>query len=91
MTTPVTRFDHLVVAATTLDAGVAWVQARLGVTVPFGGIHDHMGTHNCVGQLTPTTFLEIIAINPDATPDRAPIRALASVWDNSIRQRTHKT
>ena len=70
MTTPVTRFDHLVVAATTLDAGVAWVQARLGVTVPFGGIHDHMGTHNCVGQLTPTTFLEIIAINPDATPDR---------------------
>lgn len=70
MEPPVTRFDHLVVAAATLDVGVAWVQDRLGVTVPFGGIHDHMGTHNCVGQLTPATFLEIIAINPDATPDR---------------------
>ena len=70
MSGAIAKFDHLVVAATTLETGVAWVQERLGVTVPFGGIHEHMGTHNCVGQLTPTTFLEVIAINPDATPDR---------------------
>lgn len=70
MTKPIIKFDHLVVAATTLEIGATWVQDRLGVSVPFGGIHDHMGTHNCLGQLTPTTFLEIIATNPDATPDR---------------------
>jgi hypothetical protein len=65
-----TKFDHLVVAATTLELGVAWVQSRLGVTVPLGGKHDHMATHNCVGRLTDDTFLEIIAINPNDTPDR---------------------
>ena len=70
MANSATQFDHLVVAATDLETGVAWVRKRLGVTVPFGGLHEHMATHNCVGQLTPTTFLEIIAVNPDATPDR---------------------
>ena len=65
-----TKFDHLVVAASTLEVGVAWVHSRLGVTVPRGGVHDHMATHNCVGRLTPDTFLEIIAINPNDTPDR---------------------
>lgn len=70
MSMPQVNFDHLVVAARDLDEGVAWVQDRLGVTVPFGGVHAHMGTHNCVGRLTETTFLEIIAINPADTPDR---------------------
>ncbi len=67
---PAPQFDHLVVAARDLATGVAWVEERLGVTVPYGGEHAHMATHNHVGQLTPTTFLEIIAINPDDTPDR---------------------
>lgn len=70
MPSPQIKFDHLVVAASTLDTGVSWVEDRLGVTVPRGGQHDHMATHNCVGRLTGDTFLEIIAVNPNDTPDR---------------------
>ena len=42
--TPV--FDHLVVAARTLEEGAAWVEARLGVAPVPGGKHPTMGTHN---------------------------------------------
>lgn len=70
MTPPTIKLDHLVVAAATLDTGVAWVRERLGVTVPKGGAHDHMATHNCVGRIGDDIYLEIIAINPDDTPDR---------------------
>ena len=38
--------DHLVVAAATLEQGVAWCEATLGVTPGPGGTHPTMGTHN---------------------------------------------
>lgn len=60
------RFDHLVLAARTLEEGVAWVERRLGVTVGPGGKHDVMGTHNRLLALGPGRFLEVIAIDPDA-------------------------
>ena len=71
MTAPRITFDHLVVAAATLDTGIAWVEERLSVTVPHGGAHEHMATHNCVGRIGDDIYLEIIATNPDATPDRS--------------------
>ena len=40
------RIDHLVVAASSLDQGVAWCEATLGVTPGPGGEHPLMGTHN---------------------------------------------
>ena len=40
--------DHLVVAARTLDEGVAWCEATLGITPTAGGQHPLMGTHNRV-------------------------------------------
>lgn len=58
------RIDHLVITASTLEAGVAWVRHQLGVTVPPGGAHPRMGTHNHLMRLGPTSFLEIIAIDP---------------------------
>jgi len=69
-TPPHTALDHLVVAARTLDDGVSWVEEKLGLTVPRGGAHDHMATHNCVGRIGDDLYFEIIAINPDDTPDR---------------------
>ena len=38
--------DHLVVAARTLEEGVAWVESRLGIAMGPGGKHAAMGTHN---------------------------------------------
>jgi hypothetical protein len=64
--------DHLVVGARTLDDGVAWCEATLGVTPGPGGRHALMGTHNRLVNLSsdtfPNSYLEIIAIDPEAPP-----------------------
>lgn len=64
--------DHLIVAAASLDAGVAWCEATLGVTPGPGGKHPLMGTHNrlvkIAGPAFPGSYLEIIAIDPEAPP-----------------------
>jgi hypothetical protein len=70
--------DHLVVMATSLMEGVAWCEATLGVTPGPGGEHPLMGTHNRLLKIAtsefPTAYLEIIAINPVASPS-IPTRA----------------
>ncbi|HUL95586.1 MAG TPA: VOC family protein [Usitatibacter sp.] len=60
------EFDHLVVAARSLEEGAAWVAARLGVAPGPGGKHAEMGTHNRLMSLGPGRFLEVIAIDPQA-------------------------
>jgi hypothetical protein len=68
----VSRVDHLVVAADTLDHGVQWCEATLGVTPGPGGQHALMGTHNRLLRIAtdryPRAYLEIIAIDQNA-PD----------------------
>ena len=67
-----TAVDHLVVAAATLEQGVAWCEATLGVTPGPGGQHALMGTHNRLLNIAsdafPHSYLEIIAIDPQAPP-----------------------
>jgi len=64
--------DHLVVAATDLDAGTAWLEAHLGVALAPGGRHAAMGTHNRLLKLGPRLYLELIAVDPAASqPARA--------------------
>ena len=60
--------DHIAVAAETLEAGVAHVEAALGVTMAPGGEHAEMGTHNRLLSLGPGLYLEVIAVNPEAPP-----------------------
>jgi hypothetical protein len=68
--------DHLVVAAGTLEDGVAWCERSLGVTPGPGGRHALMGTHNRLlklgGEAFPEAYLEIIAIDPAAPPPGRP-------------------
>ncbi|GDX58856.1 glyoxalase [Comamonadaceae bacterium] len=70
--------DHLVVLAPSLASGVAWAEATLGVTPGPGGEHPLMGTHNRLLRLRSSNdepgaaYLEIIAINPAATPTLQP-------------------
>ncbi len=62
--------DHLVVMAASLEQGVAWCKATLGVTPGPGGEHPLMGTHNRLLKIAtpnfPRAYLEIIAINSGA-------------------------
>lgn len=64
------ELDHLVLAARTLDEGVAWCEQTLHVTPASGGRHALMGTHNRVFAIASPTFprayFEIIAIDPEA-------------------------
>jgi hypothetical protein len=64
--------DHIVIAADTLEQGAEYVHKTLGIDIPFGGVHPKMGTHNLLMQLGNALFLEVIAINPDATAPSRP-------------------
>lgn len=64
------EFDHLVIAAASLDQGRQWCETTLGVSPQPGGQHPLMGTHNLLLQLSsperPQCYLEIIATDPAA-------------------------
>lgn len=69
---PRLALDHLVVACRTLAEGHAWCEKTFGVQPSPGGRHPLMGTHNlllAVGTASfPEAYLELIAIDPAATP-----------------------
>ncbi len=66
------ELDHLVLAARTLDEGVAWCERTLGITPGAGGRHALMGTHNRVFAIGSPgyvrAYFELIAIDPEAPP-----------------------
>jgi hypothetical protein len=76
-----TQIDHLVVAAHTLEQGVQWCEATLGITPEAGGEHSQFGTHNKLFKIAtpahPLAYFEIIAINPGA---KGPANPHAKRW-----------
>lgn len=87
--------DHLVVAAPSLAEGVAWCEATLGLTPGPGGAHALFGTHNRLLRLHstvhPKAYLEIIAIDPAATPTRPPpLRRWFDLDDPALRERLRR-
>lgn len=64
--------DRIVIAASNLEQGARYICAQLGVDIPFGGVHETMGTHNLLMRLGDSVFLEVIAINPDGAVPAQP-------------------
>lgn len=62
------RIDHFTIGTSDLMTGQDALAKQLGVTIPNGSKHDAMSTHNCVCQAGNESFLELIAIDPQA-PD----------------------
>ena len=58
-----TQLDHVVVLAKTLEQGVQWCEATLGITPAPGGEHAQYGTHNRLFKIAtpanPFAYLEI--------------------------------
>jgi hypothetical protein len=66
------EIDHLVIACADLEQGAAWAQDQLGVAPVPGGRHTTMGTHNRLLKLGPRTYLELIAVDPEAAAPAHP-------------------
>ncbi|HVL74855.1 MAG TPA: VOC family protein [Noviherbaspirillum sp.] len=65
------QIDHITVTAASLEEGAQYVIDALGIAPQPGGEHPRMGTHNLLMRLGESTYLEVIAPNPDApAPDR---------------------
>ncbi len=86
-----TQIDHLVVMASTLDAGVQWCQDTLGITPGPGGEHEKYGTHNRLFKIAspqfPLAYFEIIAINPAAViPKRSQVPRWFDMDDKALQK-----
>ena len=66
------ELDHFASAANTLAEATAHVEEALGVPLQPGGEHAVFGTHNRLLGLADGLYLEAIAIDPEATPQRQP-------------------
>jgi hypothetical protein len=58
--------DHIVIGCATLEQGAEYIRSLTGVEVPPGGRHERMGSHNRLMRISEETYLELIAIDPDA-------------------------
>ncbi|NND72583.1 MAG: VOC family protein [Rhodothermales bacterium] len=60
------EIDHIVLLARDLQEGSDYIQSRLGIIPAEGGKHPDWGTHNALVSIGPSTYLEIIAPDPEA-------------------------
>ena len=58
--------DHLVYAVPDLGKGIDAIEKLLGMRPVHGGSHKNQGTNNALVALGATTYLEIIAIDPES-------------------------
>jgi len=66
------KLDHLVFGSASLEQGAAWLEKRLCAQLQPGGKHALMGTHNRLLRIGELSYLELIAIDPDAEKPSRP-------------------
>jgi len=57
--------DHLVYAVPDLGEAMTRFEKKLGVGAWFGGRHEGFGSHNAILPLQETSYVELIALDPD--------------------------
>ena len=90
----VCKLDHLSIIAPTLEEGVKHVRESLDIDIPFGRKHVDMGTHNHLLSLGESAYLEVIAVDPQATAPSLPrwfglddSSTVRKAWDQGRRLR----
>ena len=76
------RIDHVIFAATDLDAAAARIEAEYGLRAAGGGRHEGLGTHNRIVPLG-GGYLEILGV---ADPDEAARSQLGRALADRIAQ-----
>ena len=64
--------DHIAVTAPQLELGIKHVLDQTGLTLPKGGQHVQMATHNALCRFSDDTYFEIITPDQAANPPTRP-------------------
>ena len=64
------QIDHLVLGVEDLSSATQTLESDFGVPFDVGGEHPVMGTHNQLLRLQADIYLEVMATNPTALPQR---------------------
>lgn len=82
------KIDHIAIGAATLESGTDWFAEITGISIPKGGQHPLMSTHNGLARLDNSQYIEIMCIDPDAPEPSRP--RWFGLDDRGVRQRLEK-